>query len=139
MGGSWKDGDRIRGRFTERPGTITKVTPAGVYVHFDGDDHEYPVMLHSALHIVPIDRPSVLREVGEELERARAKFPGKQNSPHEGWAVLQEEVDELWDDVKGDAPRAQMRKEAVQIAAMAVRFIEDLCDPSAESSGKDPT
>lgn len=70
---------------------------------------------------------SVYKEVADELTRARRKFPGAQNSPHEGWAVLQEEVDELWDDVKANASREQMRKEAIQIAAMAVRFIEDLC------------
>lgn len=75
--------------------------------------------------------PTVLDEVGAELARARRKFPGKQNSPHEGWAVIQEELDELWDDVKSDAPRDQMRKEAIQVAAMAVRFIEDLCTPQA--------
>lgn len=69
----------------------------------------------------------VYKDVADELARARRKFPGAQNSPHEGWAVIQEEVDELWDDVKANASRGQMRKEAIQIAAMAVRFIEDLC------------
>lgn len=75
-------------------------------------------------------RPGVLGEVATELERARTKFPGAQNSAHEGYAVLAEEVDELWDEVKANHPerKARMRTEAVQVAAMAIRFIEDVCD-----------
>lgn len=73
---------------------------------------------------------AVLDEVAAELARARAKFPGAQNSAHEGYAVLAEEVDELWDEVKANHPerKARMRTEAIQVAAMAIRFIEDVCD-----------
>ena len=64
--------------------------------------------------------PTELYEVGMEVRRAEAKFPPF-NSAHEGWAVLQEEVDEMWDAIKeNDVEHA--RKEAVQVAAMAVRF-----------------
>jgi hypothetical protein len=71
-----------------------------------------------------------------ELTRARAAFPGRFNTPHEGWAVLREEVDELWDEVKGKHPdrQARMRTEAVQVAAMALRFIEDCCDSAPGAS-----
>ncbi len=64
-----------------------------------------------------------------ELEGARAKFPAMV-SPHEGFAILKEEVDELWDEVKGNHPDRleRMRAEAVQVAAMAIRFIEEVCD-----------
>jgi len=47
------------------------------------------------------------------------------NSAHEGYAVLQEEVDELWDDVKHDNLPGAL-DEALQVAAMGVRFIYDL-------------
>ncbi len=70
------------------------------------------------------------RDVLRELAKARKKFP-VMASAHEGWAILREEVDELWDDVKGpdDSGRGgRMRAEAVQVAAMALRFIEDVCD-----------
>lgn len=69
-------------------------------------------------------------DVVRELRRAREKFPRPQSSAHEGFAVLKEEVDELWDEVKGNAPdrKQRMRAEAVQVAAMAIRFIEDVCD-----------
>jgi hypothetical protein len=53
------------------------------------------------------------------------------HSAHEGLAVLLEEVDELKAEVwKKPAQRdvAAMRKEAIQIAAMALRFVLDVCD-----------
>lgn len=68
-----------------------------------------------------------LAAVRREYLRAIEKFPAF-NSAHEGYAVIQEEVDELWDDVKANAPREQAKKEAVQIAAMAVRFITDVSE-----------
>jgi len=51
------------------------------------------------------------------------------HSAHEGYGVLLEELDELWDEVKKkDCNRDidLMRKEAVQVGAMALRFIVDL-------------
>ncbi len=69
----------------------------------------------------------VADEVMEELGRARSKF-GRFNSAHEGYAVLREEVDELWDEVKRNGDRKAMRAEAIQVAAMAMRFVLDICD-----------
>lgn len=67
-------------------------------------------------------------EAVRELRKARDNFESF-NSAHEGFAVLKEEVDELWDEVKNrKASKARMRKEAIQVAAMALRFIEDVCD-----------
>lgn len=111
---------------------------------------------------------SITQEVVEELCRAEAKF-GPFNSSHEGYAVILEELDELWDvvkenprkipvpgvitegiteyidtaesihllqkkinDVKGtwqDSDRNnRMRAEAIQVAAMAIRFVHCICD-----------
>jgi hypothetical protein len=75
----------------------------------------------------------VVQDVVDELVRARALFPAF-HSAHEGYAVMLEEVDELWQLVKGKrGPEnaAAMRAEAIQIAAMAVRFVIDLCDRPA--------
>lgn len=76
---------------------------------------------------------SVSIEAREECERARKVHPKPFNSAHEGYAVLREEVDELWDEVKkgGTEPRSRerMRKEALQVAAMALRFVLEVCDP----------
>jgi hypothetical protein len=61
---------------------------------------------------------------------ASAKYPPLK-SAHEGYAVLLEEVEELWAHVKTNQKRrdlAEMRKEAIQAAAMALRFVSDICD-----------
>lgn len=69
-------------------------------------------------------KSKVILEVLDELDKARKKF-APMNSAHEGAAVIKEEYDELWDEVKANnGPRA--REEAVQVAAMALRFLIDL-------------
>ncbi len=70
----------------------------------------------------------VVDEVVAELERA-TNLHGPMSSPHEGYAVLQEEVDELWEEVKDrDLDQRRLRAEAIQVAAMAIRFIMDCCE-----------
>jgi hypothetical protein len=62
----------------------------------------------------------------DEVKRAVGKHP-LFNSAHEGYAVLLEEVDELWDEVKKrDHDPVAMRTEATHVAAMALRFIAEL-------------
>lgn len=71
----------------------------------------------------------VLDAIGNEVERATAAWP-PYNSAHEGYAVLLEEVDELKAHVWMNQKRRDldaMRKEAIQVAAMAVRFVLDVC------------
>ena len=71
---------------------------------------------------------SALATVGTEVEQAVARY-GPFHSAHEGYAVILEEVDELWDEVKKSPRRrdlAAMKAEAVQVAAMAVRFLMDV-------------
>ncbi len=67
--------------------------------------------------------------IKNELDRASA-WPGF-NSAHDGYAILAEEVDELWDHVKINQKRrdiGKMREEAIQIAAMDIKFIQMLDD-----------
>ena len=68
----------------------------------------------------------ILAEVCKEVERAQQKHPTPMRSGHEGYAILKEEVDELWAEIKADRDDELTRKEAVQVAAMAVRFLHDL-------------
>jgi len=71
----------------------------------------------------------ILFEIQAEYLTASVKFP-EFNTAHEGYAVILEELDELWDEVKRNPEariREAMRKEAIQVAAMALRFIIDCC------------
>lgn len=66
--------------------------------------------------------------VKEELECATLKF-GCFGSCHEGYAIIKEELDELWEAIKDKkADHAHIAREAQQVAAMAIRFLIDLCD-----------
>lgn len=68
-----------------------------------------------------------IADVVAELHRARAKFPDF-GTGHYGYAVILEELDELWDEIKKKNPsRERLRAEAMQVAAMALRFMIDLC------------
>jgi len=52
------------------------------------------------------------------------------HSAHEGLAVLQEEYEELKTEVfkeRSYRPYGRMREEALQVGAMALRFIYDVC------------
>lgn len=65
--------------------------------------------------------------VSAELLRTRQKFPRPFASPHEGIGVLREEYLELEAEAfRQRVDSARMRDEAVQVAAMAVRFVADL-------------
>jgi len=52
------------------------------------------------------------------------------NNPHEGFAVILEELDELWDEIKATKNSVertdQMKIEAAHLAAMALRFMVDM-------------
>jgi hypothetical protein len=96
--------------------------------------------------------------IDEELQRAVSKFP-KFNSPHEGYAVLLEETDELdeavkefsclqqqlWTAIKNNNFQAvksihktlrifasNIVKESIQVAAMTERFEMDLLSENKE-------
>ena len=67
-----------------------------------------------------------IKEIIQEYKRATEKF-GIFASTHEGYAVILEELDELWDEIKVNNPKEMLRKEAIQVAAMGFRFIVDCC------------
>jgi hypothetical protein len=82
-------------------------------------------------------RALIIADILKEHERAVNLHPPF-NSRHEGYAILLEELDELWDIIKinhAKKPecRDDMKKEAIQVAAMAIRFIEDCCGDLKES------
>lgn len=66
------------------------------------------------------------QEILAEFLRARKKFP-PMRGPHEGYAIILEELDELWDAVKSHNME-DARLEAVQVAAMALAFMIEVSD-----------
>ena len=76
----------------------------------------------------------VAEEIVAEASRASALFP-PMNSPHEAAAVIREEFDEYWDEVKKHNTsksdrdtRPRQREELIQLAAMCIRAITDTID-----------
>lgn len=67
----------------------------------------------------------VIKAVDAEYRRA-VSLHGAFSSTHEGYAIIKEEVDELWDGVKKNDSREALKGEAIQIAAMAIRFCIDI-------------
>ena len=60
----------------------------------------------------------------EELERANNIHGTSLNSPHEGYAVILEELDELFEEIRKKQPnKSRMWEEAIQIGAMAIKFV----------------
>lgn len=90
----------------------------------------------------------LLREVGQSYLKARQKHAPMRGA-HEGYAVILEELDELWAEVKRWQPEPDeishtitnavaweayrqnmrdMRKEALHVAAMALAFLIEVTD-----------
>lgn len=84
---------------------------------------------------------SLAREVAMEVDRAETLHPtvnhgvpcgsSPTNTPHGGYAVILEELEEFWEEVKmfnlpkGRDTRSKMREELIHVAAMCLRTIRD--------------
>lgn len=67
-----------------------------------------------------------LEDFLEEIDRGVSKF-GDYRSYHEAYAVILEEVDELWDELKKkEKDLVAVYSEAVQVAATAYRLAEEI-------------
>lgn len=113
----------VRYEWPECPPSIFQVIPTG-----PGNIHMCPPAPKPKRYIDPgyYERmDQALAMVREELIRARTKH-GPMKSGHEGHSILQEEVDELWDDIKANKP--DLLPEAMQVAAMGVAFMVDVCE-----------
>ena len=70
---------------------------------------------------------SVFNDIKNEVLRAKDKYPDDFNSSHEAYAVILEELDELWDEIKKKEPDyVKMKEEAIQCAAMLCRFLVEI-------------
>ena len=82
------------------------------------DPYKYPERLSKAL-----------LEVEAEVKRAKQLFPTDFHNQHEAYAVILEEIDELWEEIKKNQKNYDLpaqRKEATQAAAMLTRLIVEL-------------
>jgi NTP pyrophosphatase (non-canonical NTP hydrolase) len=72
---------------------------------------------------------NTLEKVKNEVIYIATKHNGF-NSPHEGYAVMLEELDELWDEIKkkpSSRDSKYMKNECKQIAAAAICFMLYCC------------
>jgi len=70
---------------------------------------------------------AIAGEMMHEMRRATKLF-GPFASGHEGYGVLKEELDELWDEIKLKDGHPTDLRTAIHLGAMAIRFVYDLCD-----------
>ena len=96
-----------------------------------GADDDLAVTLRSAVAMNTVLPPRLtpansVQAVVAEFRRASAKH-APMHSPHEGYAVIREELDELWDEIKTDRGRSQAAMlDAMQVSAMGLRYLTDL-------------
>jgi NTP pyrophosphatase (non-canonical NTP hydrolase) len=72
---------------------------------------------------------AVSYQIRDEVWKAKSKFPVNFHNQHEAYAVILEEVDELWDEIKKNQKVYDLdaqRKEAIQAAAMLCRLLVEL-------------
>lgn len=70
---------------------------------------------------------TIENDIREEVKKAERNFP-EYNSYHEGYAIIIEEVDELWELVKNkDSTSGDHYTEAKHIACTAIRYMK-LCN-----------
>ena len=72
----------------------------------------------------PEPRARTFAAITDELDRAYAKHGSAPWGRHEFYAILLEEVEETWEAIKSDEPLDRVAKEAVQVAAMCIRYLE---------------
>jgi hypothetical protein len=73
--------------------------------------------------------PNAFELIEEEWKKAQRGFPAF-NSCHEGYSVILEELDELWEEIKTkNRDPDRLVAEAVQVGAMAARFLTDIALP----------
>lgn len=70
------------------------------------------------------------QKVLAEIRRAKLKHGADFHGAHEGYAIMLEEVDELWEEVKKQAGGRDLaaHKEAMQVAAMAIRYMVEVAN-----------
>ncbi len=79
---------------------------------------------HITLSDGTVPREVIERLVHDELDHAYRKHGSERWGRHEFYAILKEEVDELWDAIKRDDPQEHVLEEAIDTIAMCFRYLE---------------
>jgi NTP pyrophosphatase (non-canonical NTP hydrolase) len=69
-------------------------------------------------------RQKFVKRIEDELDHAYSKHGMVPWGRHEFYAILLEEVDELWDAIKADESLEELLAEMIQVAAMCFRYAE---------------
>jgi NTP pyrophosphatase (non-canonical NTP hydrolase) len=73
------------------------------------------------------------RKISDTYYDKAAKYEDY-STPHHGWAIIKEELDELWDEIRkrpagpGCRSKVKMADECADIAAAALKFMVNLCE-----------
>ena len=76
-----------------------------------------------------MDINHIIQDIASEYKRANTLYPAF-HSNHEAYAVILEELDEVWDEIKKSKEvtgNEKIKAELIQVAAMCVKYIENLC------------
>lgn len=105
---------------------------AKIWKSIDSPDVPVVVVRLTALETAPVQnllkQASILQDVHSELMQACGKHVSM-NSAHEAYGIILEELDEFWEEVRKKPENRyppKMKRELVQVAAMACRAIQDL-------------
>lgn len=128
----------MAGRGLNPSGSIVSAADRAAWVAYDPS--EFPPFMRLDAFLSPrsssVDEDKLMQEIAAELERARTKFPG----PDATLAALVEEVGEVAKALM-DESRDRVRKEAIQVAVMAIRLVIDgdaTLDEFRKSKGLEP-
>ena len=69
-------------------------------------------------------REELFAGIEARLDHAYRKHGAEPWGRHEFYAILKEEVDELWDSIKRDEPQENVMAELIDVAAMCFRYAE---------------
>ena len=131
-----KKGDRVHYIEKGLNGVITDawerhdIEGLRTYVNFKADDGTYPYHGMLEWRFKKIEEPRdhdldrIFKEVEDEFTRASSQWPPFV-STHEGYAIILEELDEVWDEVK-KRDLKRMEEELVQVIAMSTRLLYDI-------------
>lgn len=80
---------------------------------------------HAVPGIPNLEKRNVaLAKVHAEVSRSYELYGCPLWGRHEAYAIIKEELDEIWDAIRADAPFKDLEKELIQTAAMCIRYLE---------------